>query len=160
MKLFELTEQAAALAALLEADEITEEELEVALEDIGADEKLKSYIQLQKQLEVEIEAHKKEKARHEGRIEALQSRVDWLKRGQVDFMRGAGLKKAKAGTWSLSLRETPKAAIDDEAALPAQFVTEIPATTKPDKRAILAALKAGEAVSGAHMESTFSVTVR
>lgn len=159
MTLFEMSAAARELLALLEAGEIDEQTVEDTMESIGASEKLEAYIHVQRQLESEIAGFSAEIERMKARKDSLEKQVARLKKAQAEFMRATGQKSAKAGTFSLSLRENKSVCITDEAAIPEQFI-KARTTLQPDKKALMDALKSGAAITGAHIESSFSVTVK
>lgn len=158
MTLFEMTEAAKKLYFMLENDEIDEQTLTDTLESIGAEEKLEAYVNVQKTLEAEYEAHKAEKERHTARMQALANHIDRLKNAQVNFMKAANITKAKAGTFDLSLRTTSAVEIWDESKVPAEYLK--PQPPKVDKIAIGKALKDGQTVDGAVLVLRESVTAR
>jgi hypothetical protein len=83
-----------------------------------------------------------------------------MKAAEVDFMIASGQKKVQAGTFTVSVRETPSCEITDEAKIPLMYTVQVPATTRPDKKAILQALKDGQTVTGAQLHYRRSVTVK
>ena len=160
MTLFEMSDTARQLYELLEAGEIDEQTVLDTMESIGASEKLESYVYIQKQLEAEAAAFKAEIDRMTERKKSIENQIDRMKRAQLEFMQATGQKKASAGTFTLTMRENKSVRVVDENAIPAAFVVEKPAVYQPDKKAILAALKAGESVPGCEIETSFSVTAR
>lgn len=160
MTLFEMSAAARELLALLEAGEIDEQTVEDTMESIGASEKLESYVHVQRQLEAEIAGFAAEIERMKARKESLEKQVARLKMAQAEFMRATGQKSAKAGTFRLTLRESKSVEITDEAAIPAEYITVIPPSTRPDKKAMLAALKDGAEISGASLKTGWSVIVK
>lgn len=160
MTLYEMSDTARQLYELLEAGEIDEQTVLDTMESIGASEKLESYVYVQKQLEAEIAAFKAEIERMSDRKHSLEKQVERLKAAQVDFMRATGQKSANAGLFKLTVRENKSCEIDDESLIPLGFMIEVPASFKPDKRAMLAAMKEGTQISGATMKISYSVTVK
>lgn len=160
MTLYEMTEAARQLLAMLEADDIDEQTYHDTLEAIGAEEKLLAYAQVQKQLEADYAAFAKEADRIERIMEKLHSNIQRMRTAQAEFLRASGTKKIKAGTFEISLRTWQHVEVDDEAQIPAEFMRTKPAETHPDKKAILQALRAGTAVDGVHIESTYSAVIR
>jgi hypothetical protein len=75
-------------------------------------------------------------------------------------MQATGQKKATAGLFSLSLRENKSCEILDASKIPAEYLRVIPASTEPDKKAMLAALKDGKQIDGVNLKSSFSVMVK
>lgn len=160
MTLYEMSTAAAQLYALLEAGEIDEQTVLDTMENIGASEKLESYVYVQKQLEAEIAAFEKEIERMTDRKAVLENRVKRLKEAEREFMQATGQKSAKAGTFTLSLRETKSVQIEDEGIIPMQYMVEVPATMRPDKKQMLADMKDGKTIAGASIKIGYSVTVR
>ena len=155
-----MTETAKSLYELLENGEIDEQVVLDTMEAIGASEKLESYCYVQKTLEAEIAAFKAEIERLTARKASLEKQVERMKAAQVDFMLATGQKSAAAGTFKLSIRENKSVDVIDESVIPPEFMTVVPETRKPDKKAMLAALKNGEQICGAAIKTTFSVTAR
>lgn len=160
MTLFEMSEAARQLYDLLEAGEIDEQTVTDTMESIGASEKLESYIHVQRQIESEIAAFDAEIDRMTERKNSLKKQVERLKSATVDFMRATGQKSANAGTFKLTMRENKSCEITDESMIPAEYMTIIPESKKPDKRAMLAALKDGAEIAGAQLKTSYSVTAK
>lgn len=160
MTLYEMTDAARHLYALLDAGEIDEQAVLDTMESIGASEKLESYIYIQKQLEAEASAFKTEIDRMNERKKSLENQIDRMKKAQLEFMQATGQKKAVAGTFTITMRENKSVKVIDQNAIPSAYLTEKPAEYNPDKKAILAALKSGESVPGCEIETSFSVSAR
>jgi archaellum component FlaC len=160
MTLFEMSEAARQLYDLLEAGEIDEQTVTDTMESIGASEKLESYIHVQRQIESEIAAFDAEIDRMTERKNSLKKQVERLKSATVDFMRATNQKSANAGTFKLTMRENKSCEITDESMIPAEYMTIIPESKKPDKRAMLAALKDGAEIAGAQLKTSYSVTAK
>ena len=158
--LYEMSAAARQLYEMLDNGDIDEQTVRDTMESIGASEKLEAYCYIQKQKEAEIEMFKAEIDRMTDRVHSLQRQVDRMKDAQVEFMRATGQKSANAGTFRLRLLSAKSVRVVDQDAIPAAFITEKPATYQPDKKAILAALKAGESVPGCEIETSFSVSAR
>lgn len=156
--LYEMTEQAQHLYGLLESGEIDQQILEDSLESIGANEKLESYIYIQKQLESDLTAFKSEKDRLDKKIKACSNNIEKMKAAVLMFMLAAGVKKAKAGTFNLSVGTSEKIYVTDESKLPKEFFIE--QQPKIDLASIKKLLKSGEKVPGAKLEQSEYVRVR
>ena len=79
-----------------------------------------------------------------------------------ELMQSARRERVTTALFSLALKKNPPAVvIDSEAALPVAFLyfPEPPAPV-PDKKAIAAAIKAGEIVPGAHCEQAVRLDIR
>lgn len=98
------------------------------------------------------EARKSERQRAEKRADSL--------RGYLARHCAATGIVPKAADIAIALRKSEAVAIDDETALPTDYLREIPATTAPDKALIKQAIKDGFAVPGAHIETRHSVTIK
>lgn len=160
MTLYEMSEAARQLYDLLEAGEIDEQTVTDTMESICASEKLESYIHVQRQIESEIAAFDAEIDRMTERKNSLKKQVERLKSATVDFMRATGQKSANAGTFKLTMRENKSCEITDESMIPAEYMTIIPESKKPDKRAMLAALKDGAEIAGTQLKTSYSVTAK
>lgn len=158
MNLYEMTEQARYLYNLLENEEIDNQTLEDTLESIGANEKLESYTYIQKQFESDLEAFKREKERIEKKMKTCQNAIDRMKSAVLEFMNSAGLKKAKAGTFDLSIRAFESVNITDPLSVPTDYLKF--QEPKIDKTAIKKALKEGKTVDGAEIVKKDSLIVR
>jgi 3-dehydroquinate dehydratase len=115
---------------------------------------------VQKSFEAEIAMFDAEIKRMTENKRILENRVDYLKSKVVDFMRATNQKSANAGTFKLTMRENKSCEITDESMIPAEYMTIIPESKKPDKRAMLAALKDGAEIAGAQLKTSYSVTAK
>ena len=83
-----------------------------------------------------------------GRLARIEARIAAKRQLALENMQATDLKKLREPDFTASLRlSPPSVTILNEADLPAAYL--LPQPPKPDKRAILAALSGGEAVSGA-----------
>jgi chromosome segregation ATPase len=112
----------------------------------------------------ELEAHGKGIALHitnmKTRQERLETRAENLRQAIINAMEACGLKKVERDIATLSLRPSPpKVIITSEADVPSAFWKEPDPVL--DKRAILEALKANQAVSGAVLSNgSTSLSIR
>lgn len=89
-----------------------------------------------------------------------QNKLAWIKQYMTDVMDDAGIKKLQTDNHMLSTRNfKASTVIDDEDILPSTFVTQV-TETKPDKRLIYQALKAGEKVPGAHLKANRNTVIK
>lgn len=156
--LYEMTESAKYLYSLLENDEIDEQTVADTLESIGVNEKLESYVYVQKQFESDLAAYKAEKERIEKKMKTCQNAIDRMKTTVIEFMSVTGLNKAKAGTFDLSIRKSESVNILDESKISDEWLK--PQPPKIDKAGIKKALKDGEEISGAVLVENNSLIVR
>jgi len=107
-------------------------------------------------LDVEIEAVKLAEKRISNRRKMLENKQARLKEYLAMNMAKCGITEIKANdssfTCKLQIGREQAVVIDDQAALPADYMREIPATFAPDKTAIGKAIKEGFDVPGAHIE--------
>jgi len=153
---------AAEVAEILGEEEWTEE-TEQKLESLGMalELKAKNIVGFCADLESFSAAAKAEEGRIAARRKAAEARIDSLKAYVKRCMEMAERDELQAGTHVLKLQKNPPAVVvDDESAIPARFFEIIPATTRLDKKAVAAAIKAGEAVEGAHLASGISLRVK
>lgn len=156
--LYELTEQARYLYNLLENEEIDNQTLEDTLESIGVNEKLESYTYVQKQIESDLEALRKEKERIEKKMKTCQNSIERVKSAVLEFMNVTGQKKAKAGTFDLSIGKSESVNITNLIDIPDEFLVYQP--PKANKAEIKKKLKAGETVCGAELVENEYLRIR
>lgn len=112
------------------------------------DEKAEATALYIKNLNVFISGAKAEEAALAERRKAAENRVERLKGFLASAMQTVGRDKVETAKAKISFRKSTQVQIDDEGALPVDFVTTT-ITTKPDKTAIKKAIQAGQAVAGA-----------
>ncbi len=112
------------------------------------DEKAEATALYIKNLNVFISGAKAEEAALAERRKAAENRVERLKGFLASAMLTVGRDKVETAKTKISFRKSTQVQIDDEGALPVDFVTTT-VTTKPDKTAIKKAIQAGQAVAGA-----------
>lgn len=156
--LYQMTAQAQFLYDLLENGEIDAQTLENTLEGLGANEKLESYIYIQKQLESDLAALKGEKDRLKRKMEAINKNIEKMKSAVLIYMQTAGLKKAKAGTFNLSIGTSEKVHVIDEDKIPINFLLE--QRPKIDIASLRKFLKSGGTTPGAVLEQTEYIRAR
>lgn len=112
------------------------------------DEKAEATALYIKNLNVFISGAKAEEAALAERRKAAENRVERPKGFLASAMQTVGRDKVETAKAKISFRKSTQVQIDDEGALPVDFVTTT-ITTKPDKTAIKKAIQAGQAVAGA-----------
>ena len=160
MNLYEMTAEIRNLYEMLaEADaEDIDQIVSDAIEGIEADKKVEGYCQVIKQLKADAEMLKAEKARIDRKKATAENAIERMRKALTDFMEASHQDKVKAGTFSVSMRETASVNILNELDLPERFL--IPQMPKADKKAIKEALDNGEKVDGAELTFTKGVTIR
>lgn len=158
MTIYELTEQAAQLYALLESGEIDEQIFNDTLEAMGAEEKIKNCCYIIKQLEADAKALKEEKEKLDAKQKTAENGAKRLRAKVLDFMNITNTKKAKVDIFTLNVVETKSVNITDESKIPAIFLIEQP--PKIDKTAIKKAIAEGEIVAGAEIQINEGVRLK
>lgn len=115
------------------------------------EEKIEATIIVSRQLEADAETCKAEAKRLNERAAAFQRNADACKERVRLAMENTGKDKIKRQLFTITrVAGRPVCAIDDEKALPADYV-RVKETRSPDKRALLDALKAGQEIPGCHL---------
>ena len=158
MTIYELTEQAAQLYALLESGEIDEAIFNDTLDAMGAEEKLKNCCYIIKQLEADAKVLKEEKEKLDAKQKTAENGAKRLRAKVLDYLNITNTKKAKVDIFTLNVVETKSVNITDESKIPAIFLVEQP--PKIDKTAIKKALAEGEVVTGAEIQINEGVRLK
>lgn len=112
-------------------------------------------------LEVTAEAIKAFEAEQKDRRQAIEKRAERMRAYLQSCMEATGIQRIEGPGVVLSFRKSSAVAIHEPGLIPAEFmrVPEPPPPT-PDKVAISAAIKAGRAVPGAHIETRQHLQIR
>lgn len=111
-------------------------------------------------LEVTAEAIKQHEEQQKARRQAIETRAASLKAYLAACMSAGGIEKIEGPGIKISFRKSSAVVIDGEDLIPNEFMRTYPAPPPvPDKPAIAAALKAGTAVPGAHIEARKSLQI-
>ena len=123
---------------------------------IERNEKIESIALWIKNLSADAAAYKTEKEAFAAREKAAQAKIDSLKRYLTNALDGQKFTTQKC---AVSFRKSEKVEIVDMAKIPKNYITtEI--TEKPDKNAIKAAIKSGEAVDGCVIVENQNITIK
>jgi len=97
-----------------------------------------------------------------GKLRKTRERKALVLKNLVQFaMERVGMEKADAGVFKLAIQKNPPSVlIDNESAIPANFMREVPATYCPDKKLLAEALKDGQDVPGARLVQTKGLRVK
>lgn len=147
--LYEITDKYLKVLDNLEIDEETGEILNAEeLDELSGafEEKSEAVACYIKNSEVFIGDLKAEEANLAKRRKQTEKRIDYLKNVLTACLDAAG-------------RDSVAVSIDDEKALPADFVVET-VTTKPDKTAIKKAIQSGQEVSGASLVENRNLQIK
>lgn len=157
-KLYEITED---IAAILTEEEWTED-TETRLENLGMalEKKAENIIGLCTNLEAFVTSAKAEEKRIADRRRAVENRIAHIKGYLQRCMESAEIMTMDAGTHSLRIQQNPpRVIVDSEDAIPPRFFVIIPEQRQLDKKAIAEALKK-EDIPGAHLERGTSLRIR
>lgn len=157
MKLFELTTDLRNLEQM--AEEGGQDELMVqALKDLGElhTEKALAVACFTKNLAAEVDAFKAEEARLKARRQAKENALERIKTYLAENLKPG--EKIESPFARISWRKSSVVVIDDQAELPQEFIkTEI--VYSPKKAEIKDAIKAGQPVPGARVESRENIQI-
>jgi len=110
-------------------------------------------------LEADAAVIKEEEQRLAERRKAAENRVKGLKTYLLEQLESAGMKSVKTPLITVSVaNNAPSVVVSDESTLPEQYL--VPQPPKVDKKAISAALKAGEEVPGCSLVAGKSVRIK
>lgn len=146
----------AAIAACVdpETGEIIDVEQLTALQ-LEREQKIENVALWYKNLLSDAEQYAAEEAAFKKKKQAAQAQAERLK----EYLRDAlGGDKYKSTRVSISYRSAPRVIVDDVLSLPPRYVRF--ADPEPNKTAIAAAIKNGEEVNGAHIESNQSIIIK
>jgi len=164
LKLYEISEQYDRIFSELfdeETGEINPEKQAAlnALDEAG-NRKIISTACVIKNMEAEAKAINDAKNAMALREKRFKAEMEWLEEYLTFNMHKLGLKEISCPYFKISLRES--AAVDpdiDMDALPEKF-KRVKTEIDPNKRDILAALKAGEEVPGAKLKTNLNLTIK
>ncbi|NEX60638.1 siphovirus Gp157 family protein [Noviherbaspirillum galbum] len=157
---FELAAQYRQLAELLaERHGDNEESRQVIADTLDGmseplDERLENLAKMVRNIESAKHGVEQTMAHLQARHYSLDGAARRARKLILDLMQVAGRERVNTALFSMAVKKNPLAVVvDDEAALPEAFlVRHAPPPPTPDRRAIAAAIKAGQTVPGAHGE--------
>lgn len=159
--IYELNKDYAELSAMLEAAE-TEEEIQ-AIQDtleminVSIEEKLENTGKFIKNTESDITGIKAEIERLTAMKKTKENFVERLKNNVEFALKEKGLETLTVGTFKAGYRKSESVEIINLDVIPADFTkVEI----KADKTAIKKAIKAGETVEGAHIQTNMNFYIK
>lgn len=156
MNLFQIDAQ---ILACVDQDtgEIIDAEALDALQ-MERDRKIRNLACWIKDLKADAAALKAEAASMTARQKAAENKAESLTRYLDNFLDG---QKVKTAEFAITFRDVKddKTIIDDETKIPAEYL-RTKTTTEPDKTHIKEAIRAGEAVPGAHLEDSHSISIK
>lgn len=93
------------------------------------------------------------------RRKSAERRIDSMKKYLTSCLESVGKDKVETARARISFRKSVQVQIDDEKALPSDYVTTT-VTTKPDKTAIKKAIQAGQDVTGASLVENRNIQIK
>ena len=163
LALWQLTDEYRAAAIALSEMDIDAQTVADTLEGLSGDleAKAQSVGHMVRAFEADAEACKAWAKTAAERAKAIEGRADALRSYLQRCMEAAGIQKIEGPGIALGLRKSSAVVIDGADLIPAKYMRQ-PETPPPapDKAAIAAALKCGEAVSGAHIEHRANLYVK
>lgn len=160
MNLYEITQEAQYLAALLETEELTPE-LEQAL-IINQDQlqaKAVNYAKVIANYQAESDAIDQEIKRLKAMKESRENKIEWLKESVKKAMLVSGIEKVESPLFKLAVRRSEAVEVDMVEALPNAF-QNVKNVITADKVAIKEAIKRGENVTGARLVENFNLQIK
>lgn len=164
--LYELAASYRELADKLEDSELPQEVITDTLDAESGDllDKVINVAKLIKNMKATVVARDTEIERMHIRNEAEEKKIEWLENYLLSCMEMANLPKVQSPWFVVSVKQNPPSTIiDDQAAIPADFLREIPAVPAsyvPDKSLIKKAMNDGFIVPGAHLARTKTVSIK
>lgn len=143
---------------LLEKEEIDIKTFEDSLEGLEIDKKIEGCVYVQKQLESDIEAFKRERDRLDERMRTIKNNAQRVKDNLLNFVNYTGLKRLDVGTFRLRVGKSIKTVVTDEEKIPSEFL--VPQKPKINVEAIRKRLKSGEKVQGASLVESEFLTIK
>ena len=159
MKLYELTEAWAAIQVMIDAEDVDDEQIRAAIENIDAaiEEKAENYAKLIFSMKAEVEAIKTEEKRLATKRQSLENRAKWLQKNLEVAMINTGKKKFKTNLFVFNVQKNAPSLDDfDESIVPDDYWK---VTRSIDRPALLKAVKDGE-VEGIELKQTESLRIR
>lgn len=145
-------------------EELTEEQkldLEAYLEELGQQEadKIDRFCQFVRIETERAEAIKAESKRLARKAQTAQNRLEYVKARYLNIMQQHGLRKVSGNVYTASVRESQAVAIEDQAAIPAEF-WKVKEERSVDKVMVKNHIKAGQVVPGCSLIQTYSLQTR
>lgn len=164
LEAFEIASEIRVLGDQLRADQPDPQAVADTLDGFAwpLDEKLEALAKLRRMLMAarDLRNERADSLHHQAALD--QAAVQRIEHLIESLMLQSGRDRVNTALFSLALyKKAPVAVIDDRSALPAAYLHAPPAPEpQPDKRAILADLKTGRPVPGAHIEEGVRLSIK
>lgn len=164
MKLYEISEHYRLALASIEAMDLSDSALspddlkQLVMDTVGEIEaefrtKCLAIAAFAANLDLEVEAVKTMEKRLTERRKALERKVDWLKEYIHGHMLLLKIEEIKDEQLRIRIRKNPPRVIVDNERLLPEWALQREVLVSVDKKGLAEALKAGEAITGAHLET-------
>jgi hypothetical protein len=164
--LFELTKERLALQNKLESLDLDTQTIQDTLEgdSTALTEKVEYYGFVLRNRDGLGDAMKAEIARMQARYDTHTKRTDAIKAWLLQNMQRCGMTRIDCPAFSVILKTNPPSVvIDADGDIPAAFMRitpPAPPVSKPDKKAIMDAIKSGYSIPGCHIEQKKRVVIK
>ena len=161
MNIYDLTGQLLDIERMIDEGEIDDDVLLDTWEsvDLVFEDKADGYAKIIQNFKADVEGLKAEEKRIADRRKVLENTIERMKNTLQFAMEQADKRKFKTELFSFNIQKNPaKVVIDDEAAIPKQYLIEQP--PKIDRKVISDVLKAGGSFEWAHLEQGESLRIR
>lgn len=158
INLYEVSGAVKQLAEMLSEGEIDQQTYNDTISSLGAENAIEDVIKAIRNYQAEAEALKAEADKLTAKRKAAEATADRLKAMVMDYMKSTEQSSVTAGVFKVSKGSTKAVSIYDEKALPGIYLVEQP--PKPDKAAMLQALKLGEEIPGAELITNEHIKIK
>jgi len=160
MKLYQITQEAQYLAALLETEELTPElEAELLINQEQLQTKGINYAKVIANYQSESDQIDAEIKRLKAMKESRDKKVTWLTESLKKAMLVSGIEKIESPLFKISLRRSEAVEVEIPEALPVDWQVK-KVTITADKVAIKKAIKEGYSITGARLVENFSLSIK
>ena len=160
MNLYQITQEAQYLAALLETEELTPElEAELLINQEQLQSKGINYAKVIANYQSESDAIDAEIKRLKTMKESRDKKVTWLTESLKKAMLVSGIEKIESPLFKISLRRSEAVEVEIPEALPIDWQVK-KVTITADKVAIKKAIKEGYSITGARLVENFNLSIK
>lgn len=156
--LYELGEAEKQLLEMFESGDIPEEALNDTLQSLDIENKLEAYCKVIRQMQADSGAFKAEADNFSKKQKAADNGAQRLKTALVEYLNKTNKKKASAGLFTISTRESQAVNIIDSLIIPKAYLK--PQEYKIDKAKIKKELSSGKVVPGAELQTNVSLLIK
>jgi hypothetical protein len=160
MNLYEITQEAQYLAALLETEELTPElEAELLINQEQLQSKGINYAKVIANYQSESDQIDAEIKRLKALKDSRDKKVTWLTESLKNAMLVSGIEKIDSPLFKISLRRSEAVEVEVPEALPVDWQVK-KVTITADKVAIKKAIKEGYSITGARLIENFNLSIK